>query len=378
MKPDFTLNSPLKIFSLFLLFSISLKGQTLEDFNHGKQVISESNCWVFDNITVEKPHPSVAINAGIDRPLALADLVDGGSGIRSFLYSPYVYLDGSGNISFSHNMQTDAWAGYNSVEIYLEGLDGTVISLGLHEYQVFGSYPNGNPAIPVNTSYPVGVSGYYRVVWEWTGWLSESPAQIDDISIPNDTMPFIENYTACEGDLGVVYEPTQSETLTNFNYTWTQTAGPAVTLTTQTSNNRQLSVDYTTSGSYQFHCQESYTTSAGNTCDGRETIINVTVAPAPIVKGDFVGNVCPGEKPTVEFRFSGKAPYTIEYRTDGGTLQSFTTSSNPATLTLPENTNTFEIVDYFDVLAGCSGIIAGASVINASYYPTPSTGAIYH
>ena len=352
--------------------SIGQSVNVSEDFNHNSQATSEANCWEFDDVSISSAN---SINTGAGAPQADADIYTV-LGADAELRSPFIKFNGSGNITFKHKMSDDEWYyGYSNLSVYLRDPFGNTFGPAIldHTYRFFPTAPNGTPTNPMTETISINWTGYYQVVWRWTAISSYADGLVDDIVIPNDTTSYIEYDTVCTGDKNVLYQPSTANSLSNFSYTWNFVGPAGGSLTTSSSNNRKASVDWTNgAGDYQLKAIETY----NGGCAGRKTIFKVHVVDPSTVSA-HIDTTCAGENPEVLLTFTGSPPWELKYKVDGGSAQTFTTSSTNVSLPLPGLISSFNIINLKDN-GPCNGTVTGFSTLAIYYFPAPIAGPLYH
>jgi large repetitive protein len=145
---------------------------------------------------------------------------------------------------------------------------------------------------------------------------------------------------------------------------------PAITTT---DNPYELIVEPTNSGTYTYTLESV----ENNTCDGPVSGQYVlTVSPAPEVNLTGDANTCPGQSTNLIFTFSGSpGPYTVSYTANNAPQTNFTTSNNPATLSVSPTETTVYSITGVSAPGGCTGTFSGdATVTVGSTFDATITG----
>ena len=361
------------IYVMLLLTSGLCAQVQSEDFNHNSQTVSEGDCWEFDDVSIGS---SSSINSGTNAPQAQANI--NGLLTDAELVSPFIQFNGSGTITFKHKMANDEWYyASSSLRLYLRDVSGNVTGpYFTHVYRQISftnSRPNGTPTAVRTANVPVTWSGYYQVMWYWAGAGSYTSALLDDVVIPKDTTSFHQYDTTCVQEINVLHEPLTSTNAGNFNYLWNWVGVSGGSLTATTTNNRRAQVDWTAGvGNYTLCAKEFY----NGSCTGRKTYIHVHVLDRATISAT-IDSVCTTQSSMVQLHIYGDAPYVINYRVDGGTAQTLTTSNPNTTLALPLGAALFEVISLNDA-GSCDGLITAPASQSVKYYVAPASGPVYH
>ena len=373
------LKSQRHIISLLCMVAITCTnafGQTLEeDFDHSNVGTLIGNCWIYDDFHISSNDP---INSGGAAPHGEAEqdqLFDG----DSYVSSPFIYFDGTETITFKHKAEDDVFGSFSAGALYVNLISPTDNSIPIFSH----TYSDD---VVHSESVNVAVTGYYRVSWVWIDFNCQTNYFIDDIVIPEDTNSFVEVASdICFGE-SEVYSPSDAveDYYTFFGFTfyypyyfdyqWSWVGTPGGVITTQTSNDREASVEWNVGpGDYRLKVQETYTNGG---CNGRVTYIDVKVLELPEFDVIF-DTVCEGEQATMTFTgTAGVAPYTITYD-DGSGTQTVTTSGNSESYLLNADATAVDIISVEDD-NGCDADAALLMAYPIYYHPKPSTDPIYH
>lgn len=379
-----------KLLSLaFVLACFASIGQTVtEDFDHNDISTLQSYCWESSDFYVTDTD---SINAGASSPIGVADL-DGSYSDSASLTSPYIYFDGTGNITFNHKMSahngSEIHAGLQLQVISTSGIVTTVFS---HDYKDFGVI--AAPAATVTQSESVAVvwNGYYRIRWKWSATANVDTstsagygdAYIDDIAMSgtfsadssaeyNGYCPGIFYLTdsVCSGESDVAYSPLGADpTIHSYSWSFTGTSGGTID-NSITANDDVIQVDWNmVTGSYQLLAQES---SIGM-YQGNKTYYDVYVGTssvsAVITQGD---TVCDGGVVPIKFTFTGTGPFQITFDDELGS-HSATVSGTTYTYVPSGHIDNIDVTSLKDGY-GCSP--ASLPSLWLYYFVNPSTGLI--
>lgn len=107
----------------------------------------------------------------------------------------------------------------------------------------------------------------------------------------------------------------------------------------------------------------TYTVTVSNGVCTDTDAVTITVKSAPTATLNGSASICSGESTGLTVSFTGTAPFTFIYTTNGGSPATVTTSSNPYTLNVSPGANaTYTLTSVSD--ANCSGTVLGSAVVN--------------
>ncbi len=375
------------ILTLCLLATGCLFGQTVtQNFNHPLIKDIERECWEFNNVTTGFNN---SINIGSEKRQAEANM--NGFFTSATVSSPYIKFNGTGNISFDHKLNDNEASSfvYNDISLYLMDPTGAMTGpIFTHLYRQISTTnprPNGDPTIVQTASVPVSWSGYYRVVWYWTGLFSSTYGHMDDVSIPGtfsaaDTLE-INGFcpalidtadTVCAGLLNDYYTTFFVRAGRSYSWSWDGPSGGAIDATVDDPYDATIAVDWAyTPGNYVLHAQES---SSGG-YPGNWVNYNIYVSPPPTYSLE-TDTVCKDEVVTVNFTGLGTAPFTVDYSTDLGS-QTVVIPGNTGSFTLPAGVTYIDFTQIQDTY-GCTVDPATLGPTTIYFYPGATAGPIYH
>lgn len=357
-----------------------------EDFNQGGYNSLQSRCWESTNFEVNSNNPITTTSPkkhGATVDMSSTSIWDIFS--QSTLTSPYIYFDGSGNVTFKHKADHDyPWYVYSQLDLYLLSPDGTMsASVFTHNYKYFTAWGNGDPTLVQNSTLPITWTGYYRLIWVWQDFASTTEFYIDDIVIEGsksaDTTQEYQGFcpaimyaadTVCGGE-----QDDQRTTLyprASRSYAWSFTGATGGTFDLSlTTNDQTVETDWTvTNGDYQILAQES----ANGNYAGNKTYFDIHVLDQPTGDVDQVDTLCENIGGDIVFTFTGTGPFTFTFQDDLGL---HTLVSNSTTYTYTPS-GPIEYITLQSVIDG-NGCPADNSVFFTYYidsHARPSTGLI--
>ncbi len=360
------------IMGLILVSTCFLSGQTWvsENFNHNDQDESEENCWQFINARLN----SREFEGDIDGTITSCEL-----------RSPFINFNGTGDIHFKHQLDGNPPnLSMSYLNIYLRDPAGNLTGpIFTHIYQQFFSSPNGPPQQPHNENIPITWTGYYQVVWAWTGFLNNQDAILDNILIKGDFAAddseetngycpamMEEQDTVCAGELNDRVSTLYPRSGRDYDWNFVGPNGGNIDETV-TSDDRSVEVDWTSVvGDYVLFVKES---SAGG-LPGNEVSFNVHVLSQPSFTVDL-DTTCEGTQAICNFTFSGVGPFSLTYFTNF-TSQTINVAGTTTSVTLPLTATYINITNVSDA-SGCAVDPTTLGSHNL-YYTDPVTGAIFH
>lgn len=163
-----------------------------------------------------------------------------------------------------------------------------------------------------------------------------------------------------------------------FTFTYNINNGPAQTITTSSGNSVNLPAPTGTTGTFNYHLV-SITDAAGTAGCARNNPDTVRVVVNPLPTASIAGNitVCQNAAaPLITFTGAGStAPYTFQYRINGGATQTITTSGgNAVTLAAPTGVPGLFVYSLLSVqdasTAACSNVQPGSVSVTVNPLPT--------
>lgn len=369
----------LTVLTLFL--SISSWAQSVtEDFNHNNIATSQSNCWEFDNVTIERPPSSKALSVGTNRPLASAAL----NGIKGncALYSPFMKFSGSGSLDFDHKLMA-ATGESSALTVVIYDPSGAIVqTLGSHTYRSGNANASGDPTLGMSESYSITYSGYGRLGFVWAYTNSSTEGYVDNIEISGEYAAdqtressgfcpaIMEVYdTVCSASSNLSLEALYNSP--GNSYSWSFNGSSAGTFDYSiSSNNAEVELDLdSTSGDFTILAIENAT--------GHQTYYYLHVDPLPTLSYS-IDSVCLEDPYAIQMTLTGTGPWTLEYRYDGISTQSIVINSSSYLLNLPGDAANFQFISLTDD-NGCANTSAFLPSVTVPYFPKPGpTGPIYH
>lgn len=151
-----------------------------------------------------------------------------------------------------------------------------------------------------------------------------------------------------------------------WTYTYTQN-GVSVGPFTTSNNPEIISVTPGLSTTYGL----TPTVTGSNGCAGATNAATAVVTVNNLPTASITGNstICAGETTDLTLTFTGTGPFNYSYTDGSVSYGPFSTSSNPATVTIaPGATSTYSLVSVSD--ANCTGSVAGSAAIIVNPLPT--------
>ena len=161
-----------------------------------------------------------------------------------------------------------------------------------------------------------------------------------------------------------------------YTFTYTINGGAPLTVTTTSGNSVTVNVPTSTPGIYNY-ALVNVTDGTSTACTQNQTgSVSVTVNPLPTATISGTAEQCEnGTEPVVTFTgANATAPYTFNYRINGGPLLNVTSTGNTATVSVPTaipGTYTYSLVSVTDASSTtCSQLQTGTATIIVHPLPT--------
>lgn len=156
------------IFGVALLLSGSLNAQVVQDFESGTRNAEIAKCWMFQSTNIVGGANAITGQFSM-RTGQMSSMTS-----KHSLISPWIYLNGTGNLQFKQKIDVLNGAG-KFLEVFICDQNGNQTLIYSHTY--------ANTTV-FDINIPISPSGYYQIRWSFFGSGGTTRGSLDDVVLP--------------------------------------------------------------------------------------------------------------------------------------------------------------------------------------------------